>query len=260
MQMQSPPQQQDAPLQGPPVPSLFDDKGGLARFGGMAASITAVSQVAEQLFSGSGLYVGLVFSCLVALYYSKRAFQLGALDSLVWVPIYTCVIFVTALGSNNVIGLSQDRKSVPLDEYRTEVRYYEAKLKDYEETVNEQKALISKYKKLKDILESSLRPIPSVPDNRHSQIHKDKNLFRLSSLVDLFSPKEACAQDSDEVHAPATRRPPPSPKQLEILKALREIEEAEKKLDKTTKKLEKPKPKPEIRTEQQRIWQKWGGD
>lgn len=113
---------------------LFEDKGGIARFGGMAASVTAVAQVAEQ-FMGSGLYAALAFSFVVAIYYSRRAFNLRFLDCLVWVPIYTCVVFVTALGSNNVVGLSREEAYIPPDEYHAQINYYKKATRDYEESI-----------------------------------------------------------------------------------------------------------------------------
>jgi len=108
---------------------LFEDKLGLGRYGGMAVAVTAVSQVAEQ-FAGAGLYVALAFSFLIAVYYSRRAIRLPLLDCLIWVPIYGCTLFITSLGSNNVVGTTQEKS-----QFQNVRIAYESEMADYQKKI-----------------------------------------------------------------------------------------------------------------------------
>ncbi len=232
---------------------LFEDKGGLARFGGMAASVTAVAQVAEQ-FIGNGLYAALVFSFLVAIYYSRRAFQLRFLDCLVWVPIYTCVVFVTALGSNNVVGLSREQAYIPLDEYQAQIEYYKATTRDYEEAIKKKDQLLEKYKMLRDMVTRSFEAGNLKDGNNVSRSHHMKERSEAFSLFDVFSPKSAYAQENHS-RVDTTRPAPPIPEAMKAL--LREIEKAEQEQKQLPEKPEEREPEPEVKQQTPKVWQKW---
>ena len=255
MQMQAHLPQESPSQQGQLTPSLFDDKGGLARFGGMAASITAVAQVAEQ-FTGHGFLAAFGFSFVVAVYFSKKAFQLDLLDCLVWVPIYTCVIFVTALGSNNLVGLSEKKETITLTEHQEQVSFYEGKLKEFEETIKAQNEVIGQYQKLKEMLKTKFSTDPTEEKERTGQVKQNEKGIFLSRFLLLFLPRKAYAQEG----AISGTTPTLGPKEADrrdILQLLNQIERTEEKLREPPTETEKKKP-PEIKIQEQRkIWQKW---
>lgn len=232
------------------TPLLFGDGSGLAGFGGIASGVTAVAQVTEQLL-GSGRWVAMIFSGLIAVYLSKRSLHMPLLDCCVWVPIYACVIFITALGLNNLVGLSKQKQSVPLDQYKAKIfdmqKYYEDSLENKDVLINEYKAVISK------LSQSIEKDRDKVSENSGHLSHSQKRttLFSFSSLL---GPQLAYAQTDrteGEVREPTT----PETESIEELR--RQLEEAEREYERRQETIEQERPEHEIEQKEKKIWQKW---
>jgi hypothetical protein len=250
---------------------LFEDKLGLGRYGGMAVAVTAVSQVAEQ-FTGFGLYVALTFSFLIAVYYARRAVRLPFFDCLIWVPIYGCTLFITSLGSNNVVGTTQEKSQFQsaraayentFSGYQNEIRAMTERLNAYETALEKSQQAQEIYRKLLEAkapgmnLSSSLM-LPSLKSKAPRSI--------LGGLFDLFRPNEAHAQPtvSPSTGTAAASTQIDSDKIRQLLLQLKVLKTEEK--EALTIINQTPiRPRPTVRPEdiqvpseiEPKIWKKW---
>jgi|GEM_PF-4998417 len=250
---------------------LFEDKLGLGRYGGMAVAVTAVSQVAEQ-FTGLGLYVALTFSFLIAVYYARRAAKLPLFECVIWVPIYGCTLFITSLGSNNVVGTTQEKSKFQQARaaYESTLLDYQQKLKAQNERLRAYETALEKSQKVQEIYRKLIEA--KSPDINLSSAINQPQLKRttasriLGAIVGLLRPGEAYAQATDPPSAgtPETLGPGNSEQirqlllQLKVLKT--EQQEAIKVLEKkqvSPQPAVTPKPDQVPQNIEPKIWKTW---
>lgn len=214
---------------------LFEDKLGLGRYGGMAVAVTAVSQVAEQ-FAGAGLYVALAFSFLIAVYYSRRAIRLPLLDCLIWVPIYGCTLFITSLGSNNVVGTTQEKSQFQKVRiaYESEMADYQKKIETLETRLQAYKIALEKSQQAREIYRKLLKAEApglklSSTTTRHGAYNtKPNGLY--GKFIKFLTPAEAHAQPADHPAGDTHREPTrmDSEETQRLLQQLKAIESEER--------------------------------
>ena len=250
---------------------LFEDKLGLGRYGGMAVAVTAVSQVAEQ-FADAGLYVALAFSFLIAVYYSRRAIRLPFLDCLIWVPIYGCTLFITSLGSNNLVGTTQEKSQFQkvstayennVSVYQKEIETLNARLRAYKTALEKSQQAREIYRKLIEAKVSGVK-ISSSATRQGSQSTKHKGLY--GKLIDFLAPAEAYAQPAD-ISAEDTPREPTPRDSEEIQRLLQQLQAIENEERQALEVIQQapvapqPAKRPEIiqtpKKSGLKIWKKW---
>lgn len=250
---------------------LFEDKLGLGRYGGMAVAVTAVSQVAEQ-FIGVGLYVALAFSFLIAVYYSRRAIRLPILDCLIWVPIYGCTLFITSLGSNNVVGTTQEKSQFQkarityeseMADYRKEMENLKIKLQAYKTALEKSQQAREIYRKLLKAKAPGVKL--SSTTTRHGKYNtKPNGLY--GKFIKFLTPAEAHAQPPDPPAEDTPREPTrtDNDETQRLLEQLKKIESEEKKALEIIQQAP-AEPQPTERPEglqvpkevEPKIWKKW---
>ena len=258
--------------QNKPTALLFEDKLGLGRYGGMAVAVTAVSQVAEQ-FVGAGLYVALAFSFLIAVYYSRRAIRLPLLDCLIWVPIYGCTLFITSLGSNNVVGTTQEKSQFQKVRvaYESEMADYQEEIKTLKMRLQAYQAALEKSQQAREIYRQLLKAkapgveISSTTTRRGAYNTKPNGLF--ATFVKFLAPAEANAQPPVLPADDAPSEPTPRMEDVEtqrLLQQLQAIENEEKQLLESIQQApaelqmrKKPESLQAPKEVEPKIWKKW---